>query len=74
MGLFRYQRQQSGQVKVVAGDIEALQESLLLEKYNFGAPRIAATEVRGDGTLVLQHDGQLDGRGLDADRARKVLA
>src|ERR1700722_1690616 len=74
MGLFRFQRQQNGQVKVVAGDIEALQESLLMDKFNFGAPRIAATEVRGDGTLVLQHDSQLDGRGVDADRARKVLA
>jgi stage V sporulation protein R len=74
MGLFRFQRQQNGQVKVVAGDIEALQESLLMNKFNFGAPRIAVTEVRGDGTLVLQHDSQLDGRGLDADRARKVLA
>jgi stage V sporulation protein R len=58
---------------VVSGDIEALQESLLSEKYNFGAPRISVIEVRSDGTLVLQHDTQLDGRGLDADRARKVL-
>ncbi len=73
MGLFRFQRQQNGQVKVVAGDIEALQESLLMEKFNFGAPRIAVTEVRSDGTLVLQHDSQLDGRGLDTERARKVL-
>jgi stage V sporulation protein R len=73
MGLFRYQRQQNGQVKVVGGDIEALQENLLSEKYNFGAPRISVLEVRSDGTLVLQHDTQLDGRGLDADRSRKVL-
>jgi stage V sporulation protein R len=73
MGLFRYQRQQNGQVKVVSGDIEALQENLLSEKYNFGAPRISVLEVRSDGTLVLQHDCQMDGRGLDADRSRKVL-
>jgi stage V sporulation protein R len=73
MGLFRYQRQHNGQVKVVGGDIEALQEDLLSEKYNFGAPRISVLEVRSDGTLVLQHDAQLDGRGLDADRSRKVL-
>jgi stage V sporulation protein R len=73
MGLFRYQRQQNGQVKVVGGDIEALQENLLSEKYNFGAPRISVLEVRSDSTLVLQHDTQLDGRGLDADRSRKVL-
>jgi stage V sporulation protein R len=74
MGLFRFQRQQSGQVKVVAGDIEALQESLLQDKFNFGAPRISVTEVRSDGTLVLEHDSQLDGRGLDAERTCKVLA
>ncbi len=73
MGLFRYRRQQNGPVKVVAADIDELQESLLLEKYNFGAPRVSVTEVRNDGTLVLKHDNQLDGRGLDADRARKVL-
>jgi stage V sporulation protein R len=73
MGLFRFQRQQSGQVKVVAGDIEALQESLLMDKFNFGAPRISVAEVRSDGTLVLEHDSQLDGRGLDAERACKVL-
>jgi stage V sporulation protein R len=73
MGLFRYQRQQNGQVKVVSGDIEELQENLLSEKYNFGAPRISVLEVRSDGTLVLQHDSQMDGRGLDADRTRKVL-
>ncbi|MGO9514750.1 MAG: SpoVR family protein [Steroidobacteraceae bacterium] len=73
MGLFRYQRQQNGPVKVVAADIHELQESLLLDKYNFGAPRVSVTEVRSDGTLVLQHDSQLDGRGLDAERARRVL-
>jgi stage V sporulation protein R len=73
MGLFRYQRQQNGQVKVVGGEIEALQEGLLSDKYNFGAPRVAAVEIRGDGTLVLQHDTQMDGRGLDVERTRKVL-
>ena len=31
------------------------------------------TEVRNDGTLVLSHDSQLDGRGLDAERTAKVL-
>jgi stage V sporulation protein R len=73
MGLFRYQRQQNGQVKVVGGDIEDLQENLLSDKYNFGAPRISVLEVRSDGTLVLQHDCRMDGRGLDADRSRRVL-
>jgi stage V sporulation protein R len=73
MGLFRYQRQLNGQAKVVAADIEALHEGLLMDKYNFGAPRVSVAEVRTDGTLVLQHDNQLDGRGLDVERTRKVL-
>jgi len=73
MGLFRYQRQQQGQIKVVAADIEELHENLLTDKYNFGAPRVSVTEVRNDGTLVLGHDSQLDGRGLDAERTAKVL-
>jgi stage V sporulation protein R len=73
MGLFRYQRRQNGPIKVVAADVDELHESLLLDKYNFGAPRVSVTEVRNDGTLVLKHDAQLDGRGLDAQRSLKVL-
>jgi stage V sporulation protein R len=73
MGLFRYQRQQNGPVKVVAADIDELHESLLLDKYNFGAPRVSVAEVRNDATMILQHDSQLDGRGLDAERGQKVL-
>ncbi len=73
MGLFRYQQRQNGPIKVVAADIDELRESLLTDKYNFGAPRVAAAEVRHDGTLVLQHDHTLDGRGLDPERARRVL-
>jgi stage V sporulation protein R len=73
MGLFQFLRQENGQVKVQPDDIDALREALLLEKYNFGAPRVAVAELRNDGTLVLQHHNQIDGRGLDPERARKVL-
>ncbi len=73
MGLFRFQSQDNGQIKVIAEDIDALRESLLGGKYNFGAPRVAAAEVRADGTLVLVHDHQIDGSGLDSERARMVL-
>jgi stage V sporulation protein R len=73
MGLFNYQRQQNGQVKVVGGEIEALREGLLSDKYNFGAPRVSVAEMRSDGTLILEHDTKLDGRGLDVERAGKVL-
>jgi stage V sporulation protein R len=34
---------------------------------------VAVTSVRNDGTLELRHDSQVDGRGLDTERARKVL-
>jgi stage V sporulation protein R len=73
MGLFNFQRQQNGQVKVVGGEIEALREGLLSDKYNFGAPRVSVVEMRSDGTLILEHDTKLDGRGLDVERAGKVL-
>jgi stage V sporulation protein R len=73
MGLFRYQRQENGQIKVEEDNIDALHENLLLDKYNFGAPRISVSEVRQDGTLVLTHDNSIDGRGIDPDRGRKVL-
>jgi stage V sporulation protein R len=73
MGLFSYQKQQNGQVKVVGGEIEALREGLLSGKYNFGAPRVSVVEMRSDGTLILEHDTKLDGRGLDVERAGKVL-
>ena len=73
VGLFRYQHQQSGHIKVTGGDIDELRETLLHNKYNFGAPRVSVAEVRGDGALILQHDAQIDGRGMDMERARKVL-
>lgn len=73
MGLFRYKRQANGPVKVLAEDIDELRETLLHDKYNFGAPRVAVAEVRGDGTLVLEHNSDIDKRGLDVDTARKVL-
>jgi stage V sporulation protein R len=73
MGLFRYKRQENGQIKVEEEDIDSLHEHLMLEKYNFGAPRISVAEVRQDGTLVLVHDHKIDGRGIDPDRGRKVL-
>ena len=73
MDLFRFQRRAGGPVKVLAADIDELRETLLSGKYNFGAPRISVLEIRPDGSLVLQHDSQLDGRGLDPDRSRRVL-
>ena len=73
MGLFRYQKQSNGPAKVLSEDIDELRESLLHEKYNFGAPRVSVAEVRGNGTLVLEHNSGIDKRGLDTECAAKVL-
>jgi len=36
-------------MRVADEDIDALQETLLLGKYNFGAPRVAVTAMRAGG-------------------------
>jgi stage V sporulation protein R len=74
LDLFVYTARRSGEVQVTEADIATLHEALLVSKYNFGAPRIAVDEVRPDGALVLRHEHQVDGRGLDIERTRKVLA
>jgi stage V sporulation protein R len=73
LSLFRYSARSDGQITVLEQDLPALHEAILGAKYNFGAPSVAATQVRNDGTLELVHDHQLDGRGLDLERSRKVL-
>jgi stage V sporulation protein R len=73
LGLFRYNARSDGQIKVLEHELPALHESLLHQKYNFGAPSVAARHVRVDGTLELAHDHVTDGRGLDLERSRKVL-
>ncbi|MBS0614829.1 MAG: SpoVR family protein [Proteobacteria bacterium] len=71
--LFRYKADTAGSIKVQTEDLTALHEELARPKYNFGAPSIAAAEVQVDGTLVLAHDHHCDGRGIDIERAAKVL-
>jgi len=73
LALFRYKVEGSGAVTVTERDLDALRETLLGPKYNFGAPSVAATRVRVDGTLDLEHDHTVDGRGLDVERGKKVL-
>jgi stage V sporulation protein R len=73
LGLFRYNARSDGQIKVLEHELPALHESLLHQKYNFGAPSVSAKHVRVDGTLELYHDHTVDGRGLDLERSRKVL-
>jgi stage V sporulation protein R len=58
---------------VLDRDLHGLHEALLAPKYNFGAPNIAVSRLDNDGSLELEHDHVTDGRGIDVDRARKVL-
>jgi stage V sporulation protein R len=34
---------------------------------------VAVAEVKSDGTLVLEHNSEIDKRGMEPDSARKVL-
>jgi stage V sporulation protein R len=71
--LFRYEQTADGTVRVLDHDIHALRETLLAPKYNFGAPAVLAKHVANDGSLELYHEHETDGRGLDVDRAERVL-
>jgi stage V sporulation protein R len=71
--LFVYEVRQDDEIRVADRDLEAVREAILAPKFNFGAPRVAAVEIKADGGLVLAHEHASDGRGLDAARAKKVL-
>jgi stage V sporulation protein R len=71
--LFGYRARRNGSLEVVDLDINELRETILAPKFNFGAPSVAVQGVRLDGTLELAHDHETDNRGLDLERARKVL-
>jgi stage V sporulation protein R len=73
LGLFVYQARQDGEVKIIERKVQAVRESILAPKFNYGAPRVHVAELRHDGTLVLVHDHPNDGRGLDLERASQVL-
>jgi len=73
LGLLTYRVDRDGEVHILERDIHAVREAILAPRFNYGAPRIAATEVQNDGSLELAHDAASDGRGLDLPRAEKVL-
>ena len=73
LGLFVYQARRDGEVKLMERKANAVREAILAPKFNYGAPRIHVAEMRHDGTLVLNHDHANDGRGLDLERASRVL-
>jgi stage V sporulation protein R len=74
LGLFTYEARQDGEIKVTGRDIDEVREAILAPRFNYGVPRIHVSELRHDGTLVLVHDHASDGRGLDLERAARVLA
>jgi stage V sporulation protein R len=71
--LFRYETAADGSVRVQDHDIHALREAILAPKYNFGAPAVLAKHLGNDGSLDLYHEHGTDGRGLDLDKAERVL-
>jgi len=73
LGLFVYEAHRDGEIRVADRKIGAVREAILAPKFNYGAPRIHVAELRHDGTLVLSHDHAQDGRGLDLERASRVL-
>jgi O-acetyl-ADP-ribose deacetylase (regulator of RNase III) len=73
LDLFAFEAKNDGEIRVVTRDLNAIREAILSPKFNYGAPRIAATELRQDGTLVLTHDHASDGRGLDVARGNRVI-
>jgi stage V sporulation protein R len=73
LNLFCFDGDSSGAVKVVDGDAAALRDRILAPKYNFGAPAVFAKDIGVDGSLTLVHEHATDGRGLDLERAERVL-
>lgn len=59
--------------RVLDSDIYRLREAILAPRFNYGAPRVRVREMAQDGSLALLHDADTDRRGLDLERARKVL-
>jgi stage V sporulation protein R len=73
LNIFVYAAKKHGEIKVTNAEIHHLHEAILSPKFNFGAPRICVTEIGVDGALELEHEHGIDGRGLDMQRARKVI-
>ncbi len=61
LNIFVYDAKKNGEIKVTDKEIHRLHEAILGPKFNFGAPRVTVMEMG------------IDGRGLDTERARKVI-
>ena len=73
LDLFVYESRKDGETRIVNRDIHAIREAILSAKYNYGAPCIAVSQLNEDASLVLKHDHQRDGRGLDLGQAERVM-
>ena len=73
LNLFVYESTRDGAIRIADKDIHAIREAILAPKFNYGAPRVAASSLHVDGSLDLIHDFRDDGRGLDIPRAECVL-
>ncbi|MCK5366222.1 MAG: SpoVR family protein, partial [Gammaproteobacteria bacterium] len=73
LNIFVYDAKKNGEIKVTDNEIHHLHEAILGPKLNFGAPRVSVTEMGVDGALELKHENSVDGRGLDMERAQKVI-
>jgi stage V sporulation protein R len=73
LDLMVFEAEASGEIRIAGRDLERVREAILAPRFNYGAPRIAATDIAADGSLELLHDHRGDGRGLDLERAVKVL-
>lgn len=71
--LIQYEQIGADKYKIIERNMETLKESIVAHKFNFGAPQIQVKSVQSDGTLLLEHQYKVDGRGLDLFRADKVL-
>jgi stage V sporulation protein R len=73
LGLFTYEAREDGEIRITGRELDSVIEAILAPRFNYGVPRICVSELRHDGTLVLAHDHESDGRGLDLARAARVL-
>jgi stage V sporulation protein R len=73
LGLFVFEQKSDDGIRINTRDVNQVREAILAPKFNYGAPKIAVGEMKQDGTLVLVHEHTADGRGLDLERASRVL-
>jgi len=73
LGLFVFEQKSDDGIRINTRDVNQVREAILAPKFNYGAPKIAVGEMKQDGTLVLVHEHGADGRGLDLERASRVL-